>query len=400
MHQTDEWWVSHFNFCDAVKANMKLPEEILLNDVTLREGEQAGNVVLRLEERLAIAKKFDEIGVQQIQIGFADLHSESERNMIKSIKKELTSAKIEALVLGYYAQAKEQIDILVDCGVDVITIALPSSDMRLKVHMKISREELINKATDMVAYAKNRGVTVMYLTTDTTRSDLAFLKKIYKCVVDAGADRVGIADTAGVISPQAMNYLTCEIKEELRDIPVGVHCHNDFGLAMANVVAAVQAGAEIVDVAGNGLGERAGMPALDEVIMTLKILYGVKSNIKTEMLYELSNLVAKLTNTSIPPSKPITGENVFAHVFDSHVLLANLHPFFIQPFKPELVGNKSKVVLSRYTGVYAIKEKIKELGITLSEDKMPLVAQRVREKALKEKRALTDDEFLEIIGES
>ena len=258
-------------------------------DVTLREGEQGSEASFTLEEKVALALRLDQIGVRQIEVGWPG-KSALDRDALRQLRQKGMKAKTQALVQIYQPDWKWQVDATLDCAPDIIALLHPTSELRLQWTDKLSHKEVIDRCREAVAYARGRGAIVALTPTDVTRTELDFLKQLVTAAVDAGAQRINLPDTVGVVMPGAFGFLVRQVSETV-PVPIHVHCHNDFGLALANILAAVEAGASIVDAAVNGLGERSGNPALDEVAAALELFYGLDTGIELEQLYSLSREV-------------------------------------------------------------------------------------------------------------
>jgi len=304
---------------------------------------------------------------------------------------------LQAEICALARCAKEDIDAALDCDVDSIHVFIATSDIHLKHKLRLTRSQALRKAVEHVDYAKRHGVTVEFSAEDATRSDLEYLKKVYKAVEEAGADRINVPDTVGVAIPRVMFHLIREIKSAVK-IPVSVHCHNDLGLAVANSLAGVEAGAEQVHVTVNGLGERAGNASLEEVVLALRMFYGIKPRIKTKLLVETSELVERLTGVQVPPNKPIVGENAFAHESGIHVHGVLAFPGTYEPLSPELVGRRRRLVLGKHAGSKSVSAFLKELGIKATKRQLSEITRKVKELGDKGKKVTFAD--LRAIAES
>ncbi|MCX8205528.1 MAG: homoaconitate hydratase, partial [Candidatus Nezhaarchaeota archaeon] len=312
--------VSPLNFHPEVRGVMKLPPHVIIHDTTLREGEQTPGVVFRPEDKLSIARALDAVGVQQIEAGFPAA-SQGEREALRAIAKE----GLKAQVFGFARAVKSDIDEVIKCDAYGLVLSFPPSDLHLKYKLRITREEYLKRAVELVEYAKAHGLYVTYSAEDSTRTDLGFLKEVFRTVIEAGCDRARVVDTLGCIHPSAMRFLIKQLREALpAGAPIEVHCHNDHGLGLANSLAAVEEGASVVSSSVNGLGERAGITATEEVVLALNNLYGVGC-FNTERLFELCKLVERASNVKIHPLKPLAGDNIFAHVsgIHQHAVLVN-----------------------------------------------------------------------------
>ena len=363
---------------------MKL-NHVRIFDTTLRDGEQTPGVALTSEDKLAIAKQLDKLGVDVIEAGFPVV-SKGEMEAVKRIVKE----KLKAEICGLARTIKEDIDANLKCDVDTIHVFIATSPIHREYKLHLTKQQVLENIEKSVEYAKNHGVTVEFSAEDATRTELPFLKEAYKVAVEAGADRINVPDTVGVITPKKMEMLIKELKKVVK-VPISVHCHNDFGMAVANSIAAVEAGASQIHVTVNGLGERAGNTPLEEVVMALYSLYKGKIKINTKLIYETSKLVSKLTGLPIPPNKPIVGENAFAHESGIHVRGVVEMPATYEPISPELVGRKTILVAGKHAGTRGIKKEVEELGFKPTEEQLKQILQKVKEIGDQGKLVTTTD---------
>jgi methanogen homocitrate synthase len=378
--------VSPFN--QAV--DLKFPEKITIYDTTLRDGEQTPGVCLRTAEKLKIARKLDELRIHQIEAGFPVVSNEEKRSVTT-----IANEGLDANILALCRTKKEDIDTALDCNVDGIITFLGTSALHLKHKLKVNQEDALNICMNAIEHAKDHGLFVAFSAEDATRTDLNFLKSVYKKAEVYGADRVHIADTVGAISPQGMDYLVRELKKEI-NIEIALHCHNDFGMALTNSVAGLLAGASAVSTTVNGIGERAGNTSLEELVMTLLLIYGVDLDFNIEVFYELSQMVEELTNMKVPENKPIVGRNVFRHESGIHVDAVIEEPLTYEPFLPELIGHQRQIVLGKHSGCRAVKAKLDECGIAVSKDELCKIVGKVKEKR-EEGKYINDKVFNEIV---
>ncbi len=384
---------SPYNF-----ANFEAPslDEYIVHDSTLREGEQTPGVIFSIEDKLKIAKKLDEVGIQQIEAGFPAA-SEKQRKCIESLVDMNLDAQLSA-----FARAKnEDIDAVADVGADGIVMSLSISPYHRKYKFNdMSKEAYLEKLADTISYAESYGLFVIYSAEDTTReNDLNFLKKAYKTAEEAGADRARVVDTLGCASPNGMAFLVKEIGSVV-DIPIEVHCHNDLGLALANSLASVEAGASTVSTSVNGLGERAGITVTEEIIPALHILFGA-SPFEMTQLTSLSKLVEEISGVKMPPHKPLTGENATAHSSGIHQHGVLVNPTTYEFYPPRLMGQKRKIYIDELGGRHGIMYVAKELGLEISEETAKKVLERVKTAFSRGERRspYTPDEIKEIITE-
>ena len=364
-------------------------------DTTLRDGEQSPGVSLAPEQKLTIAKKLDELGVDAIEAGFP-LVSDGERKAIKMIISENLSAEI----CGLARANKKDIDAAIDVGLKYIHTFIATSDIHLQYKLKLSRDEVLAKAIEAVEYGKSRGLQVEFSAEDATRSDREFLKKVFGEVAKAGADRIDIPDTVGYSTPQYMAEITKDAVEVTK-LPVSVHCHNDFGLAVANAISGIQAGAQCAHVTINGIGERAGNASLEEFVMSLQCLqFGEKyeTGIKTKLLYDTSRFVSKLVGMTVQPNKAIVGENAFGHESGIHTHGVLSNPLTYEPISPELVGRSRWLQVGKHAGIHGMNAMLEEYGLRPDKEQANQILDKVKNLGDQGKH-VTEVELLTIASE-
>lgn len=284
---------------------------------------------------------------------------------------------LNAQICGLARVLREDIDAAMDSGVEYIHTFIGTSTLHREYKLKMSKEEILSKAVDAVEYIKDHGVIAEFSAEDATRTEFDYLKDIFAAVEDAGADYVNVHDTVGVMVPTSMKWLITNLNNHL-NIPISVHCHDDFGLAVANSLASIEAGASQVHATINGLGERAGNASLEEVVMALVVEYNLDMKIKTENLVNVSGFVSRITGVKMPPNKAIVGENAFSHEAGIHVhgVLAKAETY--EPITPEIVGHTRCIVLGKHTGARAIKAKLNEYRIELNPEQFNKVYNQVK----------------------
>jgi D-citramalate synthase len=337
------------------------------------------------ENKLRIAQRLDELGVDFIEAGFAAV-SEGEMESVSLIAKQGLKAQIYSAARG----TKNDIDAVLKSGALGISMIIPTSDLHIECKLRKTREQILKTTEECVKYAKDHGLIVELLAEDATRSDFDYLTKVFQTAIDAGVDRVVPCDTVGILTPERSFEFFSNLCKTIK-VPIGVHCHNDFGMAVANSVAALGAGAEEVHATINGLGERAGNASLEEVVVTLKSLYKLDLNIKTELLYGTSQLVSRLTGVYVQPNKAIVGENAFTHESGIHTqgLLAN--PLTYEPFAPELVGCTRRLSPGKHSGSHAIRATLDNLGLKPTDEQFKEIFQRIKELGDKGKTVMDAD---------
>jgi D-citramalate synthase len=341
-------------------------------DSTMRDGEQAPGVAFTPEQKLEIAKALDELGVDVIEAG-SPATSEGERKGIKTIARE----GLKAEICCFARCVREDIDWALQCEVDSVHLVIPTSDIHLNFKLKKTREEAKEMALNALRYALDHGLLVEFSAEDATRSDREFLFSVLSEGIKEGAQRVCLCDTVGVLTPEKSTELFSEAVRTLK-APVSVHCHNDFGMATANTLAAVRAGASEVHVTVNGLGERAGNASLEEVVVALKQLYGIETGIKLEKIAEVSKLVEKYSKVPIQPHKAIVGENAFAHEAGIHVHGVLENPATYEPFPPELVGRQRRILFGKHTGSHAIERELLSWGFSPTKEQVMQILSEVK----------------------
>ena len=312
-----------------------------LLDTTLREGEQTPGVTFSVDEKLIIAGLLDDFGVDIIEAG----HPIVSEDVSRSIKL-ITSQGYKSSILAHCRAKKEDIDAAISCEADWVGIFFCVSKQRLDQHFKLDLESAINQVSSSIQYAKDHGVKVRYTPEDTTRTDYESLLRASRAAVDAGADRISIADTVGAMTPIKMYNLVKKLKSDLK-VDLNVHCHNDLGLATANSLAAYEAGVKMIDVTVNGIGERVGITSLSEICLALNCFYDVKNSWKLNKLTEISHIVSEFSGINISPNAPIVGENAFRHKAGLHVSAVINNPKHYEVFPAELVGQRRDVVLDK-----------------------------------------------------
>ncbi|MEM0337250.1 MAG: hypothetical protein QXN23_02165 [Candidatus Caldarchaeum sp.] len=387
----EKHWVSPYNFSPQVVSQFNFPEKIEIYDVTLRDGEQTPGVVLKASEKLEIAKALDELGVHRLEAGMPVV-SEEDFNAVKMIANE----GLRARVFGFARLVKEDIDAALKADVSGIVTEGPVGVPKL-MQFGWRPEDVVEKAVTHVQYAKDHGLYTVFFGVDGTRADINFLKHIYSRVVtEAKPDAVAVVDTFGCASPEGFRYLVGEIVRTVK-VPVEVHCHNDFGMGTAVSIAGLSAGASVVHVSVNGIGERAGNAALEEVVLSLELLYGRRLGLRLEKLVEVSRLVEKLTGFRLAANKPVVGERVFTR--ESGISVAGWVKYHLgsEAFLPELVGNRHDVLVGKKSGKHSIEWKLEKLGVKASPEEVQALLQKVKEISIAKKRALSDEELLECL---
>ncbi len=322
-----------------------------------------------------------------LEAGFP-ISSDGEKQNVRAIANEGLSLE----VCGLARVLQKDLDACIDCDVDMIHTFVSTSDIQRIHTIKKTREEVNSMAISAVEYIKEHGMKCMFSAMDATRTDLDYLMEVCKAVQGVGCDIINIPDTVGVMSPSAMYRLIKNIRKEI-SIPIDVHCHNDFGVAVANSLMAIEAGANQVQVTVNGIGERAGNANLAQVVMCLHSIYGVKTNINTEYLLETTKMVENYTGIHMPPNTPIVGDNAFAHEsgIHTHGVLEKADTFEPGIMTPDMVGHKRRIVLGKHAGKHAVKQSLTDIGIHPTEEQMDEIIERIKIIANRGKRICDAD---------
>ena len=365
----------------------KITKRIRIFDTTLRDGEQTPGVSLTADDKMEIARQLSKLGVDTIEAGFPS-SSEGEKKVVKDIAKAGLTSEICALSRAI----KGDIDAAIDCDVGLVHVFIPTSPVQMKYAVNLTPEQVLTATIESIEHVKKHGIKCEFSPMDATRSEMPFLKKVCQAAEKAGMDSLNVADTVGIMIPKTTIQLIEELKTVVT-VPISIHCHDDFGLAVANSLAAVEAGAAQVHVAVNGLGERAGNASLEEVVMALNLIYKYKTGVNTRLLYSTSRLVSSLTGINVQANKAIVGENAFAHESGIHTRGVTEKPLTFEPIKPELVGRTRKLVAGKLAGTSGINAELEEIGIHPTEEQLKEIVERVKELGDKGKM-VTDADLL------
>jgi len=367
--------------------------EVRIDDTTLRDGEQTAGVVFANKEKIRIAKLLDEIGVHQLEVGIPAMGGD-ERDVIE----EIAHLGLKASVLAWNRATIADIKTSLETGVDAVAISLATSDIHIETKLMKDRAWVIRSIQECVAFAKEHDVYVSVNAEDASRTELAFLIEYATAAKAEGADRLRFCDTIGVMEP----FRTYEVVKAVHDIvgiDIEMHTHNDFGMAVANAIAGIHAGATWVNATVAGLGERAGNAALEEVVMALKYIEGMEIGIDTTRFREIGEYVMKAAGRQIPAWKSVIGTNMFAHESGIHADGVIKNPKTYEVFAPGEVGLERQIVIGKHSGSKSIEMKFHEYGIELTKDEAAELLPRVRTMAIELKRALFDKELVYIYND-
>lgn len=374
-----------------------MPDRVIIFDTTLRDGEQSPGASMNEGEKLRIALQLERLGVDVIEAGFPAA-SQGEFEAVKLVASRIKNAQVCALA----RTSKEDIDkawaAIKDAVNPRIHTFIATSDIHMQYKLRMTKEEVIKTAVEAVKYAKKFTDNVEFSSEDGTRSDRDFLCKVFEAVIDAGATTINLPDTVGYILPDEYYELIKYVREHtpnMHKVVLSVHCHNDLGLATANTLAGLRAGARQAEVTINGIGERAGNTSLEEVVMciyTHKDRLGLTTGINTKFIYPTSRLVSMITGIVVQPNKAIVGANAFAHEAGIHQDGVLKHKLTYEIIEPETVGlDKSRLVLGKHSGRHAFKKKLEEMGYELSDDELNRLFEKFKELADKRKEIQDED---------
>ncbi|USZ69200.1 2-isopropylmalate synthase [Halorussus salilacus] len=373
-------------FGDSPNSTPLSDRDVQLLDTTLRDGEQAPGVSLSPDEKAEIAAALDRAGVDVVEAGSA-CTGDGERDAIRRV----TDLDLDARVTSFARGVRADVDLALDCDVDGVNLVVPASDRHVEGKVGTTRSAVVETTADLVAHARDHGLWVEVVGEDGSRADLDFLERLAEAAHDAGADRFCVADTVGHAGPERVG----EAVSRLADLgPTSVHTHDDLGLAVTNALAGVSAGANLVHATVNGVGERAGNVALEEVAIALDHCYGVETAETTE-LYDLARTVADATGVPLAPNKAVVGENAFAHESGIHTDGTLKDEAMYEPYPPEKVGRERRLVLGKHTGRAGAKAALAEHGVEVGDDELREVVARVQRLAERGKR-VTDADLLAV----
>ncbi|WP_340101192.1 2-isopropylmalate synthase [Salinibaculum salinum] len=357
-------------------------------DTTLRDGEQTPRTSFSYEDKREIAALLDEMGTHVIEAGFP-VNSDAEFEAVRDIAAASTTD-----VCGLARVVEQDIEAALDSGVDMVHTFVSTSDVQLEDSMHATREQAKQRAIESVERVKEAGVECMFSPMDATRTDETFLLDVVEATSQAGADWINIPDTTGVATPTRFGKMVANVVDATVDgTRVDVHTHDDFGLAGANALAGYEAGASQAQVSVNGIGERAGNAAYEEVVMSLESLYDVDTGIDTTKITELSRMVEEKSDVPVPGNKPIVGDNAFSHESGIHAagVIENSDTFEPGVMTPEMVGAKRELVLGKHTGNHSVRQRLEEVGYDPTDDEVREVTRRVKDFGAEKQRVTMDE---------
>jgi isopropylmalate/homocitrate/citramalate synthase len=355
-----------------------LPERVFIQDETFREGIKTPTVFLTYVEQVKLAKLMDETGIAIINVGFPSLSEEDKRNV-----KRIVNENLKATLAASAQPTTTSVGACLECGVKTISMETSFNELNLQHKLKMTKEQVMRNIVESIEHARNHGAAVDFVLKDGSRTPLGDILQVFEAAAKAGASKLTIADTVGFLRPLSMRYLIQHIREGLQDATkkktaLSVHCHNDFGLATANTLAAVEEGVTYLHTSVVGFGERAGIAPFEEVVAGLELLYNVDTGVDLGKVYRLAQLAEKAFALPIQFHKPIIGENLFAHEVDEEIEKTLAQPLLFEPFPPEIIGRETKLFIGRNTGQTLIQKLLEQAGIRASPRQMDELFRSIR----------------------
>ena len=397
--KTDEYFVSPWNYLDQVRQDFKLPRAVKIHDVTLRDGEQQTGVALRKDEKIRIAEKLAEAGVHRIEAGMPAVSKQDEGAIREIVKRNLGPE-----IFGFCRCVVDDVKLAADCGVTGVVVEIPSSEHIIEYAYQWPLSKAIDLSVKATRYAHEQGLYVVFFTIDATRADPDWLLQLLERVADEGhMDALALVDTFGVAHASAIRYYVRRIRERI-DKPLEAHFHNNFGLANANSLVAVEEGAQVVHSTVLGMGEGWGQAATEQVALALELLYGFDTGVRLDKLYELGRLVADLTGHAVPVNQPLVGEHLY-HVESGipsawWLKIRDTHPTELFPIMPSLIGQGDvELVMGKGCGADAVAHWLQRMGWEASPEQILQMLPAIKERVMEKKALLTDAEFREIASQ-
>jgi len=363
--------------------------EVMIDDTTLRDGEQTAGVVFSRAEKTAIARMLDSIGVQEIECGIPAMGADEQAGI-----KALVDLGLNARLITWNRALVPEIEASIACGVQAVDISLSVSDQMIVHKLHKDRDAVKEQLKVALGFAKSRDLYVSVGGEDSSRADISFLVELMEITRSLGGDRFRFCDTLGIMDPFTMFERIAFLRKAVPEVEIEVHTHNDLGMATANAIAGIKAGAKFVNTTINGLGERAGNAALEEVVMGLKHACGIETGIDTHRFREMSLFVAKASQRPLSVSKPVVGERVFAHESGLHADGVIKDPHNYEGFDPAEVGLERSIVIGKHSGTSGLVERYRSMGILIMKNQAESLLKTARVLSCKRKRDLSNRELM------
>jgi isopropylmalate/homocitrate/citramalate synthase len=394
--ETDDWFTSPWNFAEEVRAGLNFPANIKIHDITLRDGEQQTGITFTRPEKVDIAKRLAKVGVHRIEAGMPVVSSEDEAAI-----KEIVDLDLDSEIFAFSRCMLADVKKAAECGVSGIVVEIPSSGHIIRNAYGWELEKAVKLSIEATLAAKDAGLYTVFFPIDASRADINwFLDLIEKISTEGHMDALGVVDTFGVLTPQAVPYLMKKIKERV-DKPLEPHFHDDFNVGVANTIAALAAGGSVAHTTVTGIGERAGNTPMEDLVLALKTMYDVDLGLDTTQFVSLSRKVCEYANHTIPSNRPIVGERLYqiesGIVASWAAMTKEANYLSIAPFRPQLTGlDPHKVVMGKNSGIDSIGAWLDSLGLVASNEQRLQMVPLVKQKATEKKGLLTEEDFMEI----
>lgn len=388
-----KWWVSPYNFEPEVRRGLELPPKVEIHDATLRDGEQTPGVVFTVDDKIRIATKLSELGVERIEAGMPAVSPQDAEAI-----KEISKLGLKSRIYTFARALKQDIDMALECGAHGVIIEVPIGYPKIKTQFGWTWEDVFKKSRDVINYARENGLHTVFFPYDTTRARPSDLENLCKGIMnESPPDSIGIVDTMGCATPEAIKYMVRWVKG-MTGLPIEIHTHNDFGMGVATELAAITAGAEVVHSCANGLGERTGNAAMEELMLGLHLLYGYDTQYQFDKLPELAAMLSEITNIPIARNKPVLGSGNFIRESGIGIQYVMNDPLVMFGTHPTLTGKSGEVVLGKKSGKASILYKLGELGLgeASDEDAAEMLA-LVKQAGIDKRDILSEGEFRKIV---
>lgn len=395
--KTDRWFTSPWNHSPEVRAKLNFPAKIRVHDVTLRDGEQQTGIVFRRQEKVAIAKKLAEAGIHRIEAGMPAVSAEDEAAI-----KDIVALELPCEIFSFARCMPADVKLAKDCGVFGVVTEIPSSAHIIKNAYGKTMDWAKKSSIETTLAAKEAGLYTAFFTIDSTRSDLnEYMDLIDEVATNGHMDSLTLADSFGGCTPEAVANVVGQLVKRFNK-PIEIHCHEDFGMGVANTIAALAAGASVAHLTITGTGERAGNVPLEDTVMALRCMYDVDLGIKTETFYAMSKLVQELAGITVPSNRPIIGDwlyNIESGIVSMfHRRCRVVEPLEYIPFAPEMVGRPGvDVALGKGSGLANIEEHLERRKIEATAQEMDAIVAKVKQLSIEKKALLTGEEFDQIV---
>jgi 2-isopropylmalate synthase len=360
-----------------------------LLDSTLREGEQTPFVNFMIDEKIEIARLLDKIGVDMIEAG-----DPSVSPSIYQAVKRIAGMRLKAEIVAHSLATRAGIEKAKECGVDRVVVFYPTSKIHLEAKMNKGQDEAAKIITEHVRYARSLGLKVRYTPEDASRTDFSFLIKVCNQAIEAGADRISFADTLGILKPYEMFERITELRKNLLPCKIDLHCHDDYGLALANALEGIRAGADCIHTTINGMGERTGIPDLCATVVALRNLVGI-DKYDLRYLTETSTYLERVSGFFLAPNNPVTGTNAYSHKSGVHTNGVLKDPRTYENFDPALIGRERRIVIDKYTGKRAVAARLEEYGVHVEGEELERIVDEIK-RIGDERKFLHDADIVDV----